>query len=121
VYAGSCALASGIRPAWEVDASDLAIGLTIERGGHARWSGRTSTAQLHRSLTDLAACLFEEEQFPDGVIISTGTGIVPEMEFTLAAGDVVTIEVDQVGMLRNPVVSGKPELAWLAGGPRPAT
>jgi 2-dehydro-3-deoxy-D-arabinonate dehydratase len=115
VYAGSCALAGGIRPAWEVDPSDLAITLVVERAGAAAWSGRTTTGRLHRSLADLVDCLFAEEQFPDGVVISTGTGIVPELEFTLAPGDVVTIDVEEVGTLSNPVTAGKPGLAWLAG------
>jgi len=115
VYAGSCALAGPIRPVWEVDPSDLAITLKVERAGGVAWSGRTSTAQLHRTVSELVACLFEEEHFPDGVVISTGTGIVPEMDFTLAEGDVVSIDVEQVGVLRNPVVAGKVGLSWLAG------
>jgi 2-dehydro-3-deoxy-D-arabinonate dehydratase len=116
IYAGACALAPGIRPAWEVDVSDLSIGLRIDRGDSVIWSGRTSTAQIKRPLQSLADCLFYEEQFPDGVIISTGTGIVPEMEFTLRPGDVVTIEIEEVGTLTNRVVAGKTAFGWLASG-----
>jgi 2-keto-4-pentenoate hydratase/2-oxohepta-3-ene-1,7-dioic acid hydratase in catechol pathway len=32
---------------------------------------------------------------------------VPEITFTLAPGDTVTIEIDQVGILANTVVAGK--------------
>jgi 2-dehydro-3-deoxy-D-arabinonate dehydratase len=118
IYAGACAVAPGIRPAWEVDVSDLAIGLRIDRGDGVAWSGRTSTAQIERPLPSLVDWLFAEEQFPDGVIISTGTGIVPEMEFTLEPGDVVTIEIEEVGTLTNRVVAGKAAFGWLATGSR---
>lgn len=107
IYAGSCALAPVIRPAWEVSAADLAISLEITRDGAVAWSGRTSTSQIKRPLRSLVDCLFAEEHFPDGAVISTGTGIVPEITFTLAPGDTVTIGIDQVGVLSNPVVSGK--------------
>jgi fumarylacetoacetate (FAA) hydrolase family protein len=32
---------------------------------------------------------------------------VPDTPFTLEAGDTVEIEIDQLGMLANPVVRGK--------------
>jgi 2-dehydro-3-deoxy-D-arabinonate dehydratase len=116
MYAGACALAPGIRPAWEVDVGDLAISLRVTRGDSVAWEGGTSTSQLNRPLESLVDCLFAEEYFPHGVIISTGTGIVPEMDFTLTPGDLVTIEIEQVGTLTNQVVAGKPGLEWLGSG-----
>ncbi|MGO4760207.1 fumarylacetoacetate hydrolase, partial [Streptomyces sp. 2MCAF27] len=41
------------------------------------------------------------------------TGIVPALDFTLSAGDVVEIAIDGVGTLRNPVRAGRAELDWL--------
>jgi 2-dehydro-3-deoxy-D-arabinonate dehydratase len=110
VYAGACAVAPLIRPAWEISATDLAISMEITRDGAVAWSGRTSTSQIKRPLQSLVDCLFAEQRFPDGAIISTGTGIVPEITFTLAPGDTVTIEIDQVGVLTNTVVAGKDAL-----------
>jgi 2-dehydro-3-deoxy-D-arabinonate dehydratase len=55
------------------------------------------------------------------VIISTGTGIVPEMEFTLRPDDVVTIEIEEVGTLTNRVVTGKAAFGWLASGRAPGS
>ena len=121
IYAGACANAPGIRPAWEVDVGSLGIGLRIERGGGVVWSGSTSTARLARPLSSLVDYLFAEEQFPDGVIISTGTGIVPELEFTLEPDDVVTIEIEEVGTLTNRVVAGKTAVDWLASGRAPGS
>jgi 2-dehydro-3-deoxy-D-arabinonate dehydratase len=114
IYAGSCALSSGIRPAWEIDPADLAITLDIHRAGEVVWSGRASTSQMHRSPAELVEYLFRAEQFPEGVVVSTGTGIVPEFDFTLAVGDMVAITVADVGTLVNHVVAGKDAFSWLA-------
>jgi 2-dehydro-3-deoxy-D-arabinonate dehydratase len=108
VYARSCALGPFVTPVWEVaDPYALAMRMRILRGGKVHWSGEASTSELKRRLDDLVAYLFREDDFPDGVILSTGTALVPETPFTLQAGDVVEIEIDQLGLLRNPVVLGK--------------
>ncbi|HLI87098.1 MAG TPA: fumarylacetoacetate hydrolase family protein [Ktedonobacteraceae bacterium] len=109
VYAGACALGPGITPAWEIqDPYNLAIRMHIERGGVVHWEGETSTHELHRRLDELVAYLFRQDEFPGGVILCTGTALVPDPPFTLEAGDVVHISIDQLGTLSNPVVRGKP-------------
>jgi 2-dehydro-3-deoxy-D-arabinonate dehydratase len=114
IYAGACALASGIRPAWEVpDPRTLGIELTVTRGGETPWKATTNTRALYRTPDDLVSWLFTEQSFPAGVILSTGTGLVPEMDFTLHPGDVVRITIDQVGTLTNPVLTGKRSFSWL--------
>jgi 2-dehydro-3-deoxy-D-arabinonate dehydratase len=114
VYAGSCALSAGIRPAWEIDdPHGLEIGMTVVRGSEAVWHQTTSTARMRRRVEELVHYLFLGDAFPDGVLLTTGTGLVPDMSFALAAGDRVDIEIDQVGTLSNPVVAGKAALAWL--------
>ena len=77
------------------------------------FSGETSTAQLARSLSDLVDYLCRANHFPDGAALATGTGIVPELDFTLQPGDVVEIEIDDVGRLVNTVAMGKEPFAWL--------
>jgi 2-dehydro-3-deoxy-D-arabinonate dehydratase len=113
IYNGSCALATGIRPAWEVDTADLAINMRVMRDGSVAYEGETSTARLHRSLTELVEVLFAPTDFPDGAVLATGTGIVPEMSFSLAEGDLVEIEIAEIGTLTNPVVRGREPLSWL--------
>src|SRR5580692_5907712 len=94
IYAGSCALGSGIRPAWELaDPLALGIDLTVTRDGATAWRGSTTTAAMYRTPEDLVAWLFREHDFPAGVILSTGTGLVPEMDFSLRADDVVRIDI----------------------------
>lgn len=106
IYTASCALAATVRPAWEIpDPYDLKISAKIVRGGHAVWSAETSTKELHRTLDDLVKHLFSHQEFPDGVILSTGTGTVPAMDITMESGDSVEIEIEGIGSLRNRVVS----------------
>jgi len=105
---GSCALGPGIVPAWEVpDPYALGIRMQIHRSGGVHWSGATSMREFARRLDDLVTALFLEDTFPDGVILSTGTALVPDSPFTLEPGDDVEIEIDSLGTLRNPVVRGK--------------
>lgn len=115
VFAGGCALSPGIRPVWEVpDPAALTITASVHRSDAEVFGGTTSTSQLVRRLQDLVDVLFVGSDFPDGVILSTGTGIVPEMDFRLEAGDVVRIEIDEVGSLTNTVVVGKEPFGYLA-------
>lgn len=108
VYLGSCALGPAIRPAWEVpDPYRLGIRLTIRRGGADVWDGTASTAGLHRKFGDLVEHLYRADVFPDGAVLSTGTSLVPELPFSLAEDDVVTIGIDGIGVLANPVVRGR--------------
>jgi 2-dehydro-3-deoxy-D-arabinonate dehydratase len=107
LYNGSCALGPGIVPAWEVaDPYALEIRMRIERAGARHWEGTTSMREFARRLDDLVGYLFREDTFPDGVILCTGTALVPESPYTLEAGDVVEIEIDGLGILRNVAVRG---------------
>ncbi|MCM2580618.1 fumarylacetoacetate hydrolase family protein [Streptomyces meridianus] len=120
IYSGSCALATGIVPVWEVpDPHDLTVTVEVAREGAVVWSGQTSTSRLHRRLDDLVAALHHPTHFPDGAVLATGTGIVPGLDFALAEGDRVDIAIDGVGTLSNPVVSGREPMAWLTETPRP--
>jgi 2-dehydro-3-deoxy-D-arabinonate dehydratase len=117
IYLGGCAVGPGIRPVWEVaDPYALAIELEIHRDGEVVWSGETSTSLLRRKFDELVGYLFRADVFPDGAVLSTGTALVPDLPFTLAAGDRVVITVGEVGTLTSTVVSGKEPLTWLADG-----
>jgi len=68
--------------------------------------GTTNVDQLARSLEDLVEWLGRDNSFPNGAFLLTGTGIVPDSDFTLQPSDVVEITIDGVGTLANPVVQG---------------
>jgi 2-dehydro-3-deoxy-D-arabinonate dehydratase len=118
IYAGACALGPGITPVWELDddLGALAITVAVRRDGAVAWSGETSTAQLHRDLAELVEYLFRSASFPHGVVLSTGTGLVPELSFTLATGDEVEIGIAGVGTLTN-VVRLTTGFGWLTPSP----
>ncbi|HEY5180265.1 MAG TPA: fumarylacetoacetate hydrolase family protein [Dermatophilaceae bacterium] len=103
VYDRSCALGPAIVPAWLVD-GPFDVTLTISRDGTEVFAGATSTAAMTRTPQELAGWLTAALEFPAGAVLLTGTGIVPEDDFfTLAAGDVVTIDIAGIGTLVNPV------------------
>ncbi|MGB1288156.1 MAG: hypothetical protein ACPG7F_16585, partial [Aggregatilineales bacterium] len=58
---------------------------------------------LNRSLAELTDFLGRCKRFPYGVLLMTGTGVVPPDDFTLAAGDVIRIRIDPIGELVNTV------------------
>jgi 2-dehydro-3-deoxy-D-arabinonate dehydratase len=103
IYKASCALGPGIvlRPATEWPATT--IRLTIERGGAVAFAGEIESSRLRRTLAVLIEYLGRSAEHPEGVVLLTGTGIVPPSNFTLEAGDVVTITMDGIGTLRNTV------------------
>lgn len=86
--------------------NDLTITLTIQRAGATVFTGQVSTSKIVRKFTDLVAYLGRDNLFPDGVLLLTGTGIVPQDDFTLASGDAVSITIDHIGTLHNTVVRG---------------
>ena len=77
--------------------------LAVRSGGSVRFEGSTSLASMKRDFQDLIAYLFRELDFPHGVLLLTGTGVVPPDDFTLQPGDVVEITVPEIGTLRNVV------------------
>ncbi len=107
IYRACAALGPVVALPWEIeDPRSLAINLEIHRDGALFFSGESSTGQMHRTFEDLAAWLrrCQAELFGWGVILMTGTGIIPPSEFTLEAGDEVRITVGGIGTLTNPVV-----------------
>lgn len=104
IYIGSTSLGPDITPSWLAPAKDeMAIKAKIIRGSSIPWEAETSLGKLNRTLEDLVNYVFRCQDFPHGVILSTGTGIVPPMDVALAAGDIVEINVAGVGTLRNSV------------------
>ncbi|MBU3067699.1 fumarylacetoacetate hydrolase family protein [Nocardia sp. NEAU-G5] len=102
VFPGSCLLSTSIVPWWTIrNPEDLLITMTVYRGREAVFSGEATTSCMRRGYDELVHWLFQGEQFPDGVVLSTGTGIVPPLGQGLRPGDRATITIDQVGALSN--------------------
>ena len=104
IYIGSTAIGPDITPAWLAPTpAEMKLKANILRGTAVAWEAETSLAALNRTLEDLITYLFRCQDFPHGVILSTGTGIVPPLDISLAAGDVVEIDVAGIGKLTNSV------------------
>jgi 2-dehydro-3-deoxy-D-arabinonate dehydratase len=103
IYDGSCALGPCVLLSDQPPPSKTFIQLEIVRKGKTVFAGRTTLAELKREPDDLAEFLFRDNSFPHGVFLLTGTGIVPEDEFTLSRGDTIRIGIDGIGTLENSV------------------
>jgi 2-dehydro-3-deoxy-D-arabinonate dehydratase len=104
IYDGACALGpvitlAGCLPPPE----ETTIHLSVSRDGRAVFEGSTHLGMMKRSFEELVGWLGKETTFPGGAILLTGTGVVPPDDFTLAAGDEVTIEIAGIGRLVNRV------------------
>jgi 2-dehydro-3-deoxy-D-arabinonate dehydratase len=104
VYRGSCALGPCIVP---VDAAvapeEMEITLRIVRGDEQVFEGSTQVALLRRKPEELVEWLFKSQDFPAGVVLLTGTSVIPAPEFTLRPGDTVRILITGLGELVNTV------------------
>jgi 2-dehydro-3-deoxy-D-arabinonate dehydratase len=102
VYDGSCSLGPGIVLSGPDAMLDVSITMSISRGDGVVFEDEIDTAQMKRSFGELADYLGRELAFPDGAFLMTGTGIVPEDDFSLEAGDLVRISVGDL-VLENGV------------------
>ncbi|WP_344931934.1 fumarylacetoacetate hydrolase family protein, partial [Actinoplanes nipponensis] len=105
IYDRCCALGPAIVPSWAAGPGPFRIGLRVLRDGREVFTGTTSTAEMARGFTDLAGWLFRALSFPSGVVLLTGTGVVPDADFTTRPGDTVEITSAELGTLTNPVVA----------------
>ncbi|MBI3869941.1 MAG: fumarylacetoacetate hydrolase family protein [Verrucomicrobia bacterium] len=104
-YRHSCALGPClVLGRSESEVREWPIRVTILRAGQAVFEGSTSVGQIKRTFLELGDYLFRSQEFPQGAVLLTGTGIVPPDAFTLAAGDKVRIEIGEAGVLENEVV-----------------
>ena len=102
IYDRSCAMGPFIRVgATEAEARTWAIHIEISRHDKKVFQGDTAVKQIKRSFEELAGYLFRSQSFPHGAALLTGTGIVPPNDFTLEAGDRITIEITGIGKLEN--------------------
>jgi 2-dehydro-3-deoxy-D-arabinonate dehydratase len=103
VYTASCALG----PQWVLGAVEAwpqtTIRIAIERAGQTVVHDQVETSRIHRQVGELVDYLGRSLTFPDGVLLMTGTGIVPSADFSLQAGDLVRITIDGIGTLTNSV------------------
>jgi 2-dehydro-3-deoxy-D-arabinonate dehydratase len=101
-YDGCCALGPVMVTADSLEPYRLDMTCTITRNGTQRFTGKISTAKLHRRIETLVEYLMRSNHVPCGSVVLTGTGIIVTKEAALDPGDVVTIRIPEIGELSNP-------------------
>ena len=105
VYDRSCAVGPWIMlGANEAEVREWTIGVGIERGGNAVFNGETSINNIKRTFGELVDYLCRSQTFPQGAMLLTGTGVVPDDDFTLLANDIIRVTISGIGTLENPAV-----------------
>jgi 2-dehydro-3-deoxy-D-arabinonate dehydratase len=104
IYARSCAVGPWIviGPG-EEEVRRWSIQLEIRRRGSVVFAGETRAGQIKRTFAELVEYLFRSQEFPNGVVLLTGAGVVPPDSFTLEPDDAVRIAISGIGRLDNPV------------------
>ncbi|MFD2655884.1 fumarylacetoacetate hydrolase family protein [Gracilibacillus thailandensis] len=85
------------------DPYSLEIECRIQRDGEVISKGSANTSMLKRNYNELVSYLIKDNDIVDGTTLLTGTCIIPDDSFTLQEGDVIEIEIESIGVLRNPV------------------
>jgi 2-dehydro-3-deoxy-D-arabinonate dehydratase len=86
------------------DPHDLSLSMRIRRDGEVVYRDETSTAEMVRTCEELVSYYTRHNVVPELSVLLTGTSLVPDESFSLAAGDHVDIEIEDIGVLSNPVV-----------------
>lgn len=104
IFDGCCAIGPSVVLANEIkDPYSLTITCRTWRNGTVVFEGETSTSKFKRRFEELASYLGRDNIIRPGTVLLTGTCIVPPDEFTLQEGDVIDINIEPMGTLRNPV------------------
>jgi 2-dehydro-3-deoxy-D-arabinonate dehydratase len=102
VYTSCCAVGPVIvTPDQIPDPYALTITCTVDRGGKKLFEGSVSTSEIHRKFDNLLEYLLRANPVPSASLLLTGTGIIVKEDAALQPGDVVTIEVPEIGKLSN--------------------
>lgn len=104
MYRRSCALGIGLTLMPTDTMPQVPITISIERRGETILEETANTQAMKRTLPELVSYLGKCMDFPEGVVLLTGTGIVPPSDFSLQEGDMIHIDIEGIGSLSNPVV-----------------
>ncbi|MBL4676200.1 MAG: fumarylacetoacetate hydrolase family protein [Mucilaginibacter sp.] len=103
IYEKSAALGPFLYVSEKPIDKESAIKMSIRRDGKEAYADETTVSRIKRSFTELTGYLFAETDFPKGCYLMTGTCLVPPPNFTLQAGDVVEISIDNIGTIINTI------------------
>lgn len=103
IWDGAASMGPCLHVPAEPPGKDTVIALSIRRNGEEIFSGTATLGQMKRSLEELASWLTRSLTFPAGVLLMTGTCLVPGDGFTLQSGDSISMSITGIGELHNQV------------------
>ena len=103
VYNKSFSIGPCIISSENIDPQDLKVGLKIYRNKKMVFNGNSSTKEMKRNVIELVDWLQRSNDLPEVAVLMTGTGIIPQQDFTLKQDDIVEISIEKIGTLRNKI------------------
>jgi len=103
MYDGSAAIGPCVLLTEEPISPSTIIAIKIERNNTIVFEGSVTIDQMKRTHAELVSFLYREYSFAVGAYLMTGTCVVPDNNFTLQSGDVITINIGGIGDLVNTV------------------
>jgi 2-dehydro-3-deoxy-D-arabinonate dehydratase len=67
------------------------------------FAGETTTSRMRRTPSELLSWLTRDNPVPSGSVLLTGTGLVPDPDYTMLPGHRIEITIDGIGALVNVV------------------
>lgn len=104
VYDRCCAIGPCIRTDLE-NPTSLSMSMSIHRADSCVYTDQTSTSEMVRECEELVSYFRSHNTVPEVAVLLTGTSLVPEEEFTLQRNDRIEIEIEEIGVLTNTVVT----------------
>jgi 2-dehydro-3-deoxy-D-arabinonate dehydratase len=101
IYNGSCALGPAVVSACGVAYEDITVGLRVHRDTQLVVDDAVDARRLKRPPSELATWLVRDNDVAAGTVLLTGTGIVPDDDFSLQPDDEVEICSEPLGRLIN--------------------
>jgi 2-dehydro-3-deoxy-D-arabinonate dehydratase len=105
IFAGACAIGPALVVPDDWDAAWTIALRVADADGRELYAGETTTAKMRRSPRELVSWVVRDNPVPGGSVLLTGTGLVPEDDYTLLPGHRVEVTIDGIGTLVN-IVGG---------------
>lgn len=102
IFDGCCVLGPSLVPAIEVkNPLGLDVICTLYRNGEQLFQKEGNTKNLKRDLSELTQYLAADRSIQDGTVLCTGTAVGIPSDLSCRKEDLVSIELEEIGLLIN--------------------
>lgn len=103
IFAGACAIGPALSADHDCDAPRTIAMRIQDMDGLELFAGETTTSRMRRTPSELLSWLTRDNPVPSGSVLLTGTGLVPDPDYTMLPGHRIEITIDGIGALVNVV------------------